>query len=458
MINTLESKFSFFKAGQGAFYGGIITNPENKKQYSIVYDCGTVSKRIFLQEEIKEFKTNYSRNGIIDLLFISHLDWDHVSGMKQLLTEFDVKRIILPYLIKSQRLPSLLAFAENAPINEGDFKDYSLFLKSPWNYTREHSENTDIILIDPNKDDKYLNYNNENLSDEIYAVGTPIEDLDDYNEINNTSNLYLYKNNLQFFIENKWEFTTHVKNVEEDNISKLYTCLKKLLNKNIQDELNYDDIANILINNPKKAVSKSKKINAKSCYSLHIGNVNRYGLVLLHGPINYRVLNSVVSESNNNTTPYCYHVESSRLYTLLLGDSNIKDEDCKELIKRFKDKLKNVHIFQVPHHGSKNNWNTKVFDNLDIGTKCQSPNSTFAVCNFGDSFKLKYPCQDIKNKFESNLLLNTEFNRVTINYDIHYSNTNPINYQCSYCLNKHLNISFDNTYQNFMVKKWYNID
>ncbi len=37
----MEAEFSFFKAGQGSFYGGQIWNHETNQVFSIVYDCGT---------------------------------------------------------------------------------------------------------------------------------------------------------------------------------------------------------------------------------------------------------------------------------------------------------------------------------------------------------------------------------------------------------------------------------
>ena len=70
----MEANFSFFKAGQGLFYGGKIRNLKNKKDYSIVYDCGTTNfikgNSKSLNNEIDNFKIKYSSKKI-DLLFIS---------------------------------------------------------------------------------------------------------------------------------------------------------------------------------------------------------------------------------------------------------------------------------------------------------------------------------------------------------------------------------------------------
>ncbi len=88
----MHAEFSFFKAGQGSFYGGRIRSDFNKV-YTVVYDCGTSSRNHYLNEEIDFFKIQGAKCNVIDLLFISHLDYDHVSGLKRLLKEFNVKKL-----------------------------------------------------------------------------------------------------------------------------------------------------------------------------------------------------------------------------------------------------------------------------------------------------------------------------------------------------------------------------
>jgi len=102
----IKSKFCFFKAGQGLFYGGKIYCRESKQVFTIVYDCGTSGRISNLYEEIDYFKRmNYylekDKEDKIDLLFISHLHYDHVSGIKHLLEKFKVENIILPYIDKN---------------------------------------------------------------------------------------------------------------------------------------------------------------------------------------------------------------------------------------------------------------------------------------------------------------------------------------------------------------------
>ncbi len=85
-MNFLSAYFKFHKAGQGAFYGGRINNGRDDKAWTIINDCGTKGSSTTLNMEIDNFKIV---NGhAIDILFISHLDYEHVLGGKQLLKNF----------------------------------------------------------------------------------------------------------------------------------------------------------------------------------------------------------------------------------------------------------------------------------------------------------------------------------------------------------------------------------
>ena len=56
------------------------------------------------------------------------------------------------------------------------------------------------------------------------------------------------------------------------------------------------------------------------------------------------------------------------LGTLLLGDISINPNNNPiNFPQAFKDKLLNVHVVQIPHHGSSKNWDFTSFEVLNIG-------------------------------------------------------------------------------------------
>lgn len=433
-MRRMESKFTFFKAGQGSFYGGRIWQHETNQVFTVVYDCGTspfiAGNNQSLNNEINHFKNRphyFPRNNNeIELLFISHLDYDHVSGLKRLLTEFQVKNIILPYIEKKHRQFFLTSVADNNdPDNNLTIDEYISFIESPSQFIVQNSNGTKQFYIKPNvkTEIKYQGYdNNNNQSDNVYPRGTPNNDTI---ELIGQPNVSVYENDLQFFIKRNWEFTTFAKSVSETAIDKLHCCLKKKLNKNVTDDLSLDDLKNIVTTNRKEA---------HKCYTDCIGDINSHGLVLLHGPIRFEHLYGDFysnCELNNFHNDYRYHRHfydehhfnnnnGSMLGTLLFGDTSINPNNNPIVFPNaFKDKLVNVHVVQVPHHGSSKNWDFAEFEALNIGDNVNRwGHRVIAVCNFGYGNKFGHPSHQVLNDLRSTIFLNSQFSRINIRYDI----------------------------------------
>jgi hypothetical protein len=429
----MEAKFSFFKAGQGSFYGGRIWNHELGKVFTVVYDCGTSpfikGNSESLNYEIDRFKYHqqhyFPHNNEIDLLFISHLDYDHVSGLKRLLSEFDVKNIILPYIEKQHRQFFLVSVPDNNdPENDFTIEDYSSFIESPNTFILNNSgEKTKMYFVKSNgkSEIEYQGYDNDNQSEDIYPSGTPNNATE---ELAGVPNVFVYDNNLQFFFQRKWEFTTYVKDVSEGAIANLNNCLKSILNKTTDEDLTLQDL---------KELSTVNRKVAHKCYTASIGEINSHGLVLLHGPIGFEHLRSRIYSDCELNHPFDHgynrylhddhhfrNRKSIMLGTLLFGDSSINpDNNPIEFPMAFKNKLGNVHVVQVPHHGSSKNWNLDNFNDLNLGVSISRwENRVVSVCNFGYGNKYGHPSHDVLNDLRSTIFLNTQFSRLNIKYDI----------------------------------------
>jgi hypothetical protein len=431
MIN-IEAKFSFFRAGQGSFYGGRIWHHDTGKVFTVVYDCGTshfiAGNTQSLNNEISCFKYRHQYfpySNVIDLLFISHLDYDHVSGLKRLLKEFKIINIVLPYIEKQHRQFFLVSISHDNLPDDFLINEYASFLVSPNQFIRDWNENkeTNIFFIKSNSNSKteYQGYNDDDLSENIYPRGTLNTDTE---ELKNQQDVLVYENNLQFFIQQKWEFTTYAKRVNEEAITKLKNCLKKKLKKKVNEDLTLDDL--------KKIVTEYRNV-AQKCYADCIGEINSHGLVLLHGPIRFeRVCGRIQSycELHRFCNDYYHrhfheavHFRKNNpimLGTLLLGDTSINPRNNPiDLPKAFKAKLVNVNIVQVPHHGSSINWDYGTFEDLKIGASISRWNNrVIAVCNFGFGNKYGHPSHEVLNDLRSTIFLNTQFSGLNIKYDI----------------------------------------
>lgn len=86
--------------GQGAFFTEQFF-VDGKSDLNVIYDCGSLSKKGILDAEIKRtFAYDKTKSIHVDVLFISHLDKDHINGiptLKKLKCIDDNTIVILPF-------------------------------------------------------------------------------------------------------------------------------------------------------------------------------------------------------------------------------------------------------------------------------------------------------------------------------------------------------------------------
>ena len=146
--------------GQGAFY---VEKFENRK--NIVYDCGSMGN----EEKIKELiEKCFERNKVIEAIFISHLDKDHMNGVKDLLTKCEVKRICFPLITEEmkQALKIKIMIEEAMGNNYSDF--IKEFIENPEAAIRKIKEDIEIELIEilPNNEEDIVEENNKKIDSE----------------------------------------------------------------------------------------------------------------------------------------------------------------------------------------------------------------------------------------------------------------------------------------------------
>ena len=138
----IEHRGDFYGVGQGLFASGAVTlRRQARASLNYVYDCGTETSHSLLKECIQEAVSELPKRPL-DLLFLSHMHWDHISGLEFLLEQLHdfggVSKVFLPYLYPAERV-AILAYAfdsDSYPGAPGDW--YSGFLTAPGTYLREH--------------------------------------------------------------------------------------------------------------------------------------------------------------------------------------------------------------------------------------------------------------------------------------------------------------------------------
>lgn len=125
---------SFNAIGQGAFY---VEKFQGDKSITIVYDCGSNSKRI-LHKRIEE---NFAKDEEIHAVYISHFDNDHVNGLEKLISHCHIRKIFIPFLDESEK-SLLLSFLIMKDVGKKSFN-----LKSIQDsFLYKFIENPDFLL------------------------------------------------------------------------------------------------------------------------------------------------------------------------------------------------------------------------------------------------------------------------------------------------------------------------
>jgi len=99
--DNCKSKFCFHNVGQGLFYTGSLYDGE----YNFIYDCGS-TRQSQVNSIVKNYCKNLSKN-YVDFLAISHLHYDHLSGIDELRKHVSIRKVFLPYLFENRDLTYL---------------------------------------------------------------------------------------------------------------------------------------------------------------------------------------------------------------------------------------------------------------------------------------------------------------------------------------------------------------
>ncbi|MDC0936196.1 hypothetical protein OAS39_07900 [Pirellulales bacterium] len=130
--------------GQGFFHSGSVAVPPVTLQY--VYDCGSGNDNA-LTTAIHDYIERLESSNI-NLLFVSHLDWDHVNGLDRLLAAAQADTVVLPYLSGIDIL-ALLADANAVGRADGSYLD---LISNPIGWFGDRGV-TRVILVRGNDSD-----------------------------------------------------------------------------------------------------------------------------------------------------------------------------------------------------------------------------------------------------------------------------------------------------------------
>jgi hypothetical protein len=352
--------YQFHPVGQGLFGSGCLYQSNvAEPKFLWVYDCGSSSHKApaFWVRKARELKAFAHYKAQIDLLVLSHFDNDHINGVDALLNHFDVDRLLIPYVPLWKRL--LIAFEDNLT---GDNEVMS-FVIDPIGYLQRRESIRTIILV-PSSDEQLPPPEASGIKelDGEWKLRIQTEPAASNAEVQDFGNL---GQNVEVLVANGtaqlmglWEFCPY--NVSRSDISPDFvTKVSEMKNRLLQGD---PDQRQAALDELKKAYEKKFRSSKER---------NAISLLLYSGPIYGSWRECKLSSRLPEQMPRyparlpCYYRArawapglSSKCSVLYSGDSYLDTNDGFSALLGClgHERMGKIGLFQVNHHGARDNW------------------------------------------------------------------------------------------------------
>ena len=360
----------FHPIGQGAFYTEHM-NYHNQR-FNVIYDCGSTTSVKLVNDQIEK---TFDQGETIHALFISHLDKDHINGIESLIKYCNVERIFFPLISNLNKLLLLKEF------NEEGFED---------NFTYKFINNPKRAIADIE--------NGETRKPQLIAIKAVSPDIDK----NDNDNVFNLDDNSQTSSEGE-PFDLSIPSgsiIKKTSLPKFHgewvyvpfnfdqnkrkEELKTILSKSGITVINEEFIQNGKTLSPTDAIKLTK-----DAYNLIPGKLNGNSMTVfsglsntnssVNGIIYFHKLDKRFSKRwldyllNDFVDSYdiIYNIHRRLLVSFMFENMNrgsgclytgdydaSSDANFDALKNHYKNYWSTITCFQVPHHGSKKNFNT----------------------------------------------------------------------------------------------------
>lgn len=349
-----------FPVGQGGFSLGGLRGRDGSLLYSYVYDCGSDQLNA-LRREMDVAKSLFNIDEkYIDVVYISHLDSDHINGFDHLcqLVDNKIRKVVLPYLDIHDSY-YLIASELCSNSTSGLFME---FLIDPVKWIKSRLPEADISLLYPSDiDDNFYPpiFNSENIKGS--AVSLPMKISDSKGDVE--CNRWLVKR----IGENKTDTLMSFISWIPPRSRKKIEIFSQQLIENGFTELSKKKMLKIL-------TSTGERKKLRECYLKLAGDHNVISINLL-------IINNQEAEMKivNEPSREWFSFRNSRVErhflfdrdkgirsVLLTGDSKLNTSLYYNKWAEFYSKvIKTVRVMTLPHHGSELNFNQKIIADFD---------------------------------------------------------------------------------------------
>ena len=343
----------FWNVGQGLFSSGRI-QMEDAPAFHWVYDCGTNSSPKLIQNAVQKYNQQ-ENNADIDLLVLSHFDKDHISGVKELLkNKRKIKRWVVPYYPLWQRLV-IASLLEIQP----DDEEWA-FYQNPIQYFKtdfaEELKETQFLLLPAKENESEISINLEPSDfDDVLSFETTEKLSNEFDNLEQSVH-WLNPDKALLFRKEEAQFEFVLYNVPFHLLAKVptnLTAFRKQVESIIQShQSNSTDptpalktLYTLTFGNG----SKNKNIISQYLYirNIKLSSFWRMG--------NNHIFDVSIDNENEIAVIPKDKTKNAILYT---GDAFLNDlpllTDLTQSLSV--ERVARIYCLQVPHHGSKHNW------------------------------------------------------------------------------------------------------
>lgn len=312
-------KRTFHPVGQGGFYS------ERHNNFNIVYDCGAIP----VSDAKSVVQAAFSKIEDIDVLFISHFDYDHVSAISTLQKNVrNIKQVVLPLLDEEHK---------NILININRALSHNI-IKLIRNPQLFFGKNTDIIYVKP-VDDESTHSEEGTDNDRFYDLREiPFHKDKKSGRIEIDSGSVLSFGGVFRWVFVPYNYLNRVRS-------------SQLINELSKAKFNVKLLTSDSFYTLKNITTPAKRRALKQVYSRIDGNVNENSMLVYSGP-----------EKVNGDWCLCYECYDDcplprscyqRVGCIYTGDCDLNKVDLSAIFSSF---ILNTGVIQIPHHGSKHNF------------------------------------------------------------------------------------------------------
>ena len=341
---------TFHPVGQGAFYTERFESANNR--FTIVYDCGstTLSKK----QLDNKIKTSFPKDHQIDILFISHFHADHINGIETLKKHCKIKTVVLPELTHSAKiLLKIVYYIENS-FEKLSFEKFEQLIEAPLSFFDE--EHTQIVMIEPVKEGLQ---SHDVLSPETIDTSSP-------REIKTLpcGSAFSYPQ------APSWLFIPFNHKQEERR-------------KQFEEAIASKGILLTTLNDISEITKQEKRL--REVYDTIDGDLNENSMILYSGPEECSIFKIpfLVSRSLSFFRGYQDNWPTFQAGCLYTGDINWTAGDFLNELSKFSRCLGTI---QIPHHGSRHNFNKSLLELQYQGC---------AIFSFGSNNSYGHPADSV---------------------------------------------------------------